>query len=222
MFCQCGCGQLTPLAVHTNTKKGLKKGQPTHFIHGHWRRVRPFSKESIERNAAARRGAKRSEEFRRLISEIKRGKPLSPTHPNRTGDFHRGRKRSAQTCARISNALTGKKLSPEHCRAIGDARRGKPLLKMRGPNHPFWKGGADERLLHQHRAWAKAVKRRDNYTCQRCGCHSKRGMHAHHIWSFAEFPEKRYDIDNGVTLCAQCHYRGGVHRAPTRLRDLFF
>jgi hypothetical protein len=63
----------------------------------------------------------------------------------------RGLKRRPDTCAKIAGALTGKKLSPEHCAAIGNARRGKPLVKMRGPLHPFWKGGEDERDGHEYK-----------------------------------------------------------------------
>ncbi len=36
--CQCGCGAKTPLATKTSVQRGLVKGQPKPFIHGHNRR----------------------------------------------------------------------------------------------------------------------------------------------------------------------------------------
>jgi hypothetical protein len=39
-LCECGCGQRTSIAKMTNSAKGHVKGQPTHFIKGHSRRVR--------------------------------------------------------------------------------------------------------------------------------------------------------------------------------------
>lgn len=37
-LCACGCGELPPLATHTNNKRGVKKGQPVRYVHGHNRR----------------------------------------------------------------------------------------------------------------------------------------------------------------------------------------
>ena len=37
-YCECGCGQLAPLAQKTNAAKGWVKGQPLRFVHGHNRR----------------------------------------------------------------------------------------------------------------------------------------------------------------------------------------
>lgn len=37
-YCQCGCGQKTPLATQTNTAKGRRRGEPTRFIAGHYKR----------------------------------------------------------------------------------------------------------------------------------------------------------------------------------------
>ena len=36
-FCQCGCGQLAPIATQTNNKLGFKKGLPKKYILGHHR-----------------------------------------------------------------------------------------------------------------------------------------------------------------------------------------
>ena len=52
--------------------------------------------------------------------------------------------------------------------------------------------------------WAKNVKIRDGYRCQVC---SRRGgqIHAHHMNAWSSFPEQRYFLKNGVTLCTTCH-----------------
>lgn len=61
----------------------------------------------------------------------------------------------------------------------------------------------EKRNNTQYRRWKQAVLERDNYTCTRCG--SKENLHVHHIKSFSEFPELRYDVNNGATLCKECH-----------------
>lgn len=58
------------------------------------------------------------------------------------------------------------------------------------------------RRTQEYKDWAKAVRKRDNYICQRCGKH---GSTAHHIQKFAHYPDLRTDIDNGETLCTKCH-----------------
>jgi endogenous inhibitor of DNA gyrase (YacG/DUF329 family) len=80
---------------------------------------------------------------------------------------------------------------------------------LSGENSPSWKGGITKPLRQlrgkpAYRKWREAVFERDNFTCQKCG---KRGgyLHPHHIRPFAKYPEGRFDINNGVTLCEVCH-----------------
>lgn len=73
----------------------------------------------------------------------------------------------------------------------------------RGAASPAWKGGISPRPWAV-RPWAEIVKERDEYTCQRCGT-TVGVMYAHHIKSFDEYPDLRYEITNGITLCATCH-----------------
>ena len=81
-------------------------------------------------------------------------------------------------------------------------------------NSPRWKGGAErsrvERASYEYVQWRKAVFSRDKYTCQKC--FAKSGVdgktveiQAHHICNWSDNPDKRYDIDNGITLCESCH-----------------
>jgi len=52
--------------------------------------------------------------------------------------------------------------------------------------------------------WRLAVFERDDYTCQGCG--QKGGyLQADHIKPFAFFPESRFELSNGRTLCLACH-----------------
>ena len=62
----------------------------------------------------------------------------------------------------------------------------------------------DYRNTKEYNDWRKSVFERDNYTCQEC---KKKGvnLNAHHIYSFKKYPAKRYDLNNGKTLCVSCH-----------------
>lgn len=88
-----------------------------------------------------------------------------------------------------------------------------------------WKGfvSSPNRLARatlEYKNWREAVYARDDYTCQMCG---KRGgrLHPHHIKTFAKYPELRFDVNNGVTLCAEpCHKKTIGHEEE--YEHLFF
>lgn len=46
--------------------------------------------------------------------------------------------------------------------------------------------------------------KRDSFTCRECRMTGVT-INAHHIKSFAKFPELRLSLDNGITLCENCH-----------------
>jgi len=80
-----------------------------------------------------------------------------------------------------------------------------------GDKSPNWKGGItlENHLLRtstKYKEWQHSVFVRDNYTCQECGLIGVY-FHAHHVKPFAIYPESRFDVDNGVTLCrGKCHH----------------
>ena len=78
-----------------------------------------------------------------------------------------------------------------------------------GENHWNWQGGKtlqnDNRDSHEYKNWRILVYKRDNYKCVKCG--SKNNLNAHHKKSWKHYPELRYDIDNGITLCEKCHIK---------------
>lgn len=103
----------------------------------------------------------------------------------------------------------------------------KPYDK-RGENNPNWKGGIKSendliRTSQQYKEWRQKVFERDNWTCQKCDKRSKENqyivIHAHHKKPFAVFPEIRFDIDNGETLCKKCHDKEPKGKEILRLYD---
>ena len=56
----------------------------------------------------------------------------------------------------------------------------------------------------KYKQWRNEVYKRDYYTCQCCGKHGS-DIEAHHINGHNWDKEHRTDIDNGITLCTDCH-----------------
>jgi 5-methylcytosine-specific restriction endonuclease McrA len=79
-----------------------------------------------------------------------------------------------------------------------------------GSNNLNWKGGVSKIHPYKHYrnkeylGWRKQVFERDNYVCQ--NCFTRGGyLEPHHIKSYTRFPEFRYELSNGQTLCLKCH-----------------
>lgn len=60
-----------------------------------------------------------------------------------------------------------------------------------------------------HTVWAKKVKDRDKYQCQVC-FQDGGSLESHHKNCWSGFPEDRYSISNGETMCEICH--SNIHR----------
>lgn len=57
------------------------------------------------------------------------------------------------------------------------------------------------------RKWREAVFSRDSHTCKSCSDNKGGNLNAHHILPWSKFPEVRFDVDNGITLCKPCHHK---------------
>lgn len=132
---------------------------------------------------------------------------------------------------KITQALLGSKralgskhpMSEEHKQNIRDNPRdqwfkkgqtpwnkGIEWLEMRGEKHPQWKGGVagakrkNERNDPAYRSWMTTIKRRDK-KCQLKDNKCEGYLVVHHILPWSKYPEERYNINNGITLC-QFHH----------------
>ncbi|HEX9595278.1 MAG TPA: HNH endonuclease [Anaerolineales bacterium] len=98
-----------------------------------------------------------------------------------------------------------------HKRNDSDEVRHKMALAKRdrfiGSDNPNWRGGITlkdpERNRYRAKMWVKAVKDRDGWKCTKCN--STDNLHAHHIKRWCDYPDLRYDVSNGATLCHPCH-----------------
>lgn len=133
-----------------------------------------------------------------------KGHPISEETKKKIGRANKGN----------TSWIKGKTHSLETRKKLSKAHSGVPRPNRRGKNCYLWKGGISPknkaiRSSLEYQLWRKAVFERDDYTCIWCGEKSIKGkrviIHADHIKPFALFPELRFAIDNGRTLCIKCH-----------------
>jgi len=119
-----------------------------------------------------------------------------------------GRKVSEETRIKMSA------IAKAQGRVPFDPKIGPPFRGKRGAEIPSWRGGVtpERQKFYASIEWKAAVKavwKRDNATCRKCGLKNKPGQRfafdIHHIVSF-ECRELRAEVDNLVLLCEKCHY----------------
>jgi len=157
-------------------------------------------------------GKKQSLEARQKMSESRMGeknhffgKKHSDITKHKISIANHGKRRSLEARRRTSEALVGRIFSLEHRRKKSNAQKGEK-------NHQ-WRGGIGNknhliRKSLEYRIWAMEVYKKDQWTCRLCRKICGRGnIIAHHLKLFSEFPELRFCIDNGITLCRSCHMK---------------
>jgi hypothetical protein len=165
-----------------------------------------------------------------------KGRKKTPEHVEKVRLALIGRKLTPEHCAALALAHQNQTFTPEHRAklsagqklAYAEGRRTGPTQafcaaaseRMRSLNlgrfaekHPRWV--ADRTALAPRTrdrtaaslTWARAVKNRDGGCVLRMlgGCAGR--LEAHHILSFRQYPELRYAVDNGISLCQAHHPR---------------
>ena len=99
------------------------------------------------------------------------------------------------------------------------SRRCGCRLGRKGALGNNWRGGTTSesqiiRCSKEYANWRLAIFERDKFTCVCCGQIGGK-LHAHHILMFSKYPKMRFILENGVTLCRNCHRR--LHRKKVKI-----
>lgn len=111
------------------------------------------------------------------------------------------------------NKMIAKMRSTKYRLKFSIERQGKnnPMYGVVGKNHPNWNPSLtdDERKKNRkivdYERWRLMVFERDKYTCQCCGDNKGGNLVAHHLNGYHWDKDNRFNVDNGITLCEDCH-----------------
>ncbi len=206
-YCKCGCKKI----VFSPDKRGRER----FFCKGHrllGLKRKPMSQETKEKIGMAHLGKKMSSSFRQKCRERMLGH--TPWNKGKKTGFApwRGKKRPGLSALRKRQWAEGERIGGW---TLTQEQKDKISARQKGDKSHFWKGGKTpvnerERKRRETKVWRCAVFERDNWTCQICG---KRGckLQADHIKRFSDYPELRFELSNGRTLCIDCHKKTNTY-----------
>lgn len=128
-----------------------------------------------------------------------------------------GRKHSEESKKKMSISGKGRGLG----RKLSLETRMKLSVAHKGDKNWNWAGGVTptNRIIRrsiEYRLWRDSVYERDNWTCIWCGDRSRENhrvvLNADHIKPFCDYPELRFALDNGRTLCHDCHAKTSTYK----------
>lgn len=133
------------------------------------------------------------------------------------------RNKTIENRSKVSKSLSGRPSKLQGV-TVPDERRYRISVATKGEKHWNWKGGISpknnaERSSIELKEWRRSVFSRDKFTCQTCGYKGK-GLEADHIKPWAYFPELRFIVSNGRTLCKPCHQKTPTYKGRTNFTSL--
>jgi len=150
-----------------------------------------------------------NQDTRDNLSKKNKGKKLSEEHKRKISKSNMGRKGcwlgkefSQEMCKNISKAKLGKKNG-----MFGKKHSDKTKIAMSKSQKRRWESEEFKNLPHERKEeklWGFLVRDRANYKCENCNAANDK-LHAHHIKPKKQFPSMRFDVDNGILLCVDCH-----------------
>jgi hypothetical protein len=188
----------------------------------------------------AHKGKHPSEETKRKMSELKKGEK-NPVYGKHWKLSKETRKKMSKTRKGKPSGAKGKhwKWLEESKKKLSKALKGKPKPWMkrdknpmkrpevrkkisealRGEKSSLWQGGKSfEEYPEKFFRMRKAIRERDDYTCQLCGEYP--AFDIHHI----DYNKKNNEPENLITLCRKCHIKTNYNREYWKnlLQNLFF
>lgn len=93
----------------------------------------------------------------------------------------------------------------------------------RSGRHPMYRGGVTPliraiRNSLEYKLWREAVFSRDDYRCYDCGQRGGR-LNADHVYAFSQYPRLRFMVENGRTLCENCHRQTPTYGSGSRIKN---
>lgn len=153
-----------------------------------------------------------------------KGKKLTEEHKNKL----RGKRPNVKPWNKGTKGLIvawnkGKKLTQEHKQKLKENH-----WNNKGKNNPNWiedrtklitYGNSEERRSPKYKDWRRQICNRDNWKCKMNNKDCNGRLEVHHILGFTDYPELKYDINNGICLCHFHHPR--VRKEEKRLSPYF-
>lgn len=198
------------------------------FRHKNKRKFHTLSEEHKRKIGLSHKGMKRSTETKLNIRASLIGRKLSEESKMKMRLAKLGKKHTEQHKKNMSLSMMGIPKPPrtkEHTEKIRLSKVGKPhiltqkglesfIQKTSGSNNCRWiedrsKIKIGDRSLNDplQKGWRKAVKNRDGWKCRIADENCSGKLEAHHILPWSQFPELRYQVNNGITLCHAHHPR---------------
>jgi len=131
-------------------------------------------------------------------------------------------------CGEIKQ-IRGASLSQGKTKSCGCLQRETAVALTKGENNYFFNhnlteedrelrsklGRGKRSILKGYNQWRREVRKRD---CNKCKiCKSEEKLVVHHLNNFTNFPLERISLENGVTLCENCHYN--FHKKYTNFNN---